>query len=100
MLDTLCDEIVEVLGCSGAGVMLEDQSGDLRFVAASDEKVREIEALQIELGEGPCMHAYRSGDIVVISDLITDGRFPAFSARARDAGMASVQSFPLRADDQ
>lgn len=99
-LDTLCDEIVEVLGCSGAGVMLEDEAGDLRFVAASDDKVRQIEALQIELAEGPCLHAYRSGDVVVITDLSSDARFPTFSARAQAAGMSSVQSFPLRADDQ
>ena len=100
MLDRLCNQVVEVLGCSGAGVMLEDEAGDLRFVAASDQTVREIETLQIELREGPCLHAYRSGDVVVIADLETDHRFPAFSARARSVGMASVQSFPLRADSQ
>lgn len=100
MLDRLCNEVVEILGCSGAGVMLEDEAGDLRFVAASDDTVREIETLQIELREGPCLHAYRTGDVVVIADLQTDRRFPAFSPRARGVGMASVQSFPLRADDQ
>lgn len=100
MLDRLCSQVVEVLGCEGAGVMLEDDAGHLRFVAASDEKVRQIEALQIEFGEGPCLHAYQTGEIVVIPDLHTTDRFPAFTARAREEGMRSVHSFALRADNQ
>lgn len=100
MLDGLCREIVEILGCTGAGVMLEDEGGDLRFVAASDELVRSIEALQIELGEGPCLLAYRMGTIILADDLEADEQFPRFAERARAAGMSAVQSFPLRADDQ
>ena len=100
MLDSLCREIVAILACEGAGVMLEDESGDLRFVAASDETVRAIEALQIELREGPCLLAYRTGDVILADDLEADAQFPAFAKRAREAGMAAVQSFPLRADDQ
>ena len=100
MLDSLCREIVVILDCDGAGVMLEDESGDLRFVAASDDVVRSIEALQIELGEGPCLMAYRSGEVILADDLDVDQQFPQFAKRARAAGMAAVQSFPLRADDE
>ena len=100
MLDGLCREIVAILNCDGAGVMLEDEGGDLRFVAASDEVVRSIEALQIELGEGPCILAYRTGKVILADDLDVDQQFPMFARRAREAGMAAVQSFPLRADDQ
>ena len=100
MLDGLCREIVGILHCDGAGVMLEDADGDLRFVAASDELVRSIEALQIELREGPCLLAYRTGKVILADDLEADQQFPTFAKRAREAGMAAVQSFPLRADDQ
>lgn len=96
MLDKVCNEIVEVLAVTGAGVMLEDDDGHLRFVAASDDTVRAIEALQIELGEGPCLAAYGTGEVVTIGDLGADSRFRRFSPRARGRGMVAVQSLPLK----
>ena len=96
MLDRVCGDIVEVLAVTGAGVMLEDEDGHLRFVAASDDRIGAIEALQIELGEGPCLQAYRTGEVVSIPDLTADAQFERFSPRAAAVGMAAVQSFPLR----
>lgn len=95
MLATFCADIGEVLDVDGAGVMLEVEGGDLRFVAASDDIVRYIEVLQIELGEGPCLASYRTGEINIIPDLAVDDEFPAFSPRALKAGMGAVLSFPL-----
>lgn len=99
MLEKVCAEVVVLLDVAGAGVMLEDENGDLRFVAASNDLVRRIETLQIELGEGPCLSAYRTGQTVTIADLATDTRFARFSPRARATGMASVSSFPLLTSD-
>jgi hypothetical protein len=95
ILDRLCGAAVEVLPASGAGVMLADELGDLRFVAASDEVVRRIEALQMELGEGPCLHSFVSGEQVVIADLGDTDWFPRFAPRARAEGMHAVYSFPM-----
>lgn len=95
MLDTLCREALMILGVSGAGVMLTDARGDLRFVAASDDTVREIEALQIEMGEGPCLRAYETGEAVVEPDLDEHSRFPQFAPRAVKAGLRGVYSFPM-----
>lgn len=100
MLDQLCKDVCAVLDVDGAGVMLEDDGGALRFVAASDDIVRAIEALQIELGEGPCLHTYRTGTVTMVDDLARDDRFPQFSPRALDAGLAAVHSFPLAASDE
>jgi transcriptional regulator with GAF, ATPase, and Fis domain len=98
LLDKLCKEINDVLEVDGAGVMLEDEQGALRFVAASDDLIRSIESLQIELGEGPCLRAYQTGNQVLVNDLAVDEQFPRFSVRALEAGMAAVHSFPLVAD--
>ena len=100
MLDTLCKEINAVLDVDGAGVMLEDEQGALRFVAASDDLIRSIEALQIELGDGPCLRAYQTGKQVLVSDLGADEQFPQFAPRALAAGMRAVHSFPLLANDE
>lgn len=100
ILFLLCDRIGEVLPVSGAGVMLSDAQGDLRFVAASDETVREIEALQMELGEGPCLSAFQTGDRVVVTDLALDDTFPRFGPRAIKQGLRAVYSFPMRLRDR
>jgi GAF domain-containing protein len=95
MLDRVCRDVVDLLEVSGASVMLEDEGGDLRFLAASNDTIRQIETLQIELGEGPCLAAYRTGQVVAVPDLNTDRQFRRFSPRAQDTGMRAVHSFPL-----
>jgi GAF domain-containing protein len=100
LLHRLCKDTTAVMEVDGAGVMLEDEAGDLRFVAASDDLVGSIEELQIELGEGPCQEAFRSGEQVLVGDVATDRRFPLFSPRAHQVGISAVYSFPLRSDSE
>lgn len=95
VLEHLCADIVEVLAVDGAGVMLEDAHGTLRFTAASDEVTAAIEALQDRYGEGPCMQAYRTREPVVIDDLATVGTLPHFAPAAQAVGIAAVYSFPM-----
>lgn len=78
ILDHLVRRIVDVLPVTGAGVMVMGSADELHFVAASNDTIREIEVLQNELNEGPCLEAYRSGEAVVIADLsVDDAAFPA-----------------------
>ncbi len=98
ILDHLVQRIVDVLPVTGAGVMLMGEHQELHFVAASNEPVLSIEALQNELNEGPCLEAYRSGQPVAVADLRLDARFPRFSPRALASGLAAVFTFPLRLD--
>ncbi len=93
-------DIAEVLGAAGAGIMLADDAGRLRFCSTSNPVLRALEELQIELDEGPCLLAYRSGTVVLAEDLSSDERFARFGPRAIDAGMAAVYSFPMRLDSQ
>ncbi len=96
ILDHLVLRIADILPVTGAGVMLMGARNELHFVAASNDVVQRIEGLQNELGEGPCLEAYRRGQAVAISDLGADSRFPCFSPRARAEGLAAVFTFPLR----
>lgn len=95
VLSKLGEDIAAVVGVAGAGVMVEGGDGELHFVSASNEVLRELERLQIEHGEGPCLLAYRTGETVIAADLAEDERFPEFGPRAIEAGMRSVYSFPL-----
>lgn len=98
VLGQLGVDIAEVLEVAGAGVMLVDEAGSLRFCSTNNEVLHKLEGLQIDLDEGPCLLAYRSGEIVLAEDLREDPRFPSFGPRALEAGMAAVYSFPMRLD--
>lgn len=98
-LRLVCERLDEVLPVRGSGVMLADEQGVLHFVEASDEQLSAIESLQIELGEGPCVRAYQTGEQVLIPDLAEDHLFERFSPRALEGGLRSVFSFPMRIYD-
>lgn len=98
-LDHLVERVLEVLPVTGAGVLMMDRADNHYFLSATDDVIRSIEGLQVELGEGPCFEAYRSGQAVAVPDLAADRRFPSFSERALAAGLGGVASLPLRLDD-
>jgi diguanylate cyclase (GGDEF)-like protein len=96
ILDHFVDRIVEVLPVSAAGVTLISSERAPHYIAASDKSALRFERLQTELGEGPCLQAYESGQAVSVPDLRTDTQFPAFAPAGVDAGLAAVFTFPLR----
>jgi transcriptional regulator with GAF, ATPase, and Fis domain len=86
-----------VLGVSAAGVLLTDQRGALRVVAASTEQTRLLELLQSQTDQGPCPECFHTGRPVAVADLSTAaGRWPRFVAEARQSGFASVHALPMR----
>ncbi len=96
ILDHLVRRIVDIMPVTGAGVTLISSTTSPHDVAASDAMALRFEKLQTELGEGPCLSAYRSGEAVVVPDLRDRHPFTAFGPRALEAGLAAVFTFPLR----
>jgi hypothetical protein len=94
----LCEVAVEVVGVSGAGVML--MAGDVSAgrACSSDHVATLIEDLQFSLGEGPCVDAYVQERPVLEPDLAAPAhpRWPAFTPAALDAGVGAVFGFPLQ----
>src|SRR2546430_6533923 len=110
MADTLVDDFdlmdflhrvtvrcADVLEVSAAGLLLTDQRGALRVVAASTEQTRLLELLQTQTDEGPSPECFHTGQPVAVADLDdTDNRWPIFATQARHAGFASVHALPMR----
>ncbi len=96
ILDHLVERIVVIMPITAAGVTLISPGVGPQYVAASDESALLFEALQTELGEGPCLAAYHTGEAVAVSDLRDEQRFPNFAPRALGAGLGAVFTFPLR----
>lgn len=97
LLTGLADKCVSLLGVSAAGVMLASPGGSLGLAASSSEAMRLLELFELQAQEGPCLDAFRSGEPTVHEDLAAGpGRWPSFSAAARDAGFRSASALPLR----
>jgi len=94
----LCEVCLEITGLTGAGIML--MAGDIPrgSVCSTDAASALIEQLQYDLGEGPCVDAYRKDRPVFEPDLDcpTDARWLGFSGPAVRAGVRAVFGFPLQ----
>ncbi|UYP20922.1 GAF and ANTAR domain-containing protein [Rhodococcus sp. Z13] len=82
-------------GSVGAGVTLVDEDGSHRTAAATDPIVERLDALQYELGEGPCLTATHEAVPVRVDDLSGERRWPRWSAAAAQDGTSSVLSVPI-----
>lgn len=80
---------------AGAGVTLVDPHGRKTTAAATDPVVGVADARQYELGEGPCLAAWRDRAVVRIDDMETEPRWPAWTPIAARMGLRSSISAPL-----
>jgi GAF domain-containing protein len=67
----------------------------VRSQAASSELCRQVDAVQEEVGTGPCLETAFEQHTVLVPDLATDDRWPGFSGRAAALGVRSMLSFQL-----
>ena len=102
-LDEALRRIVDthkLFAVDGAGPMLIDPDQLLRNVADSDDRVDDLEELQIEHGEGPRIDAFDDKELVHAADLAAEERWPKFQpGRAVGRGLRAVaSSHPLQPD--
>lgn len=93
----LCEACRNVVGVTGAGIML--MSGELRLGSActTGEVSGLIEELQYALGEGPCVDAFHLDRPVSEPDLADPAvpRWLAFTEPAVEAGVRAIFGFPI-----
>lgn len=64
-------------------------------VAASDSTAARLDAIQLELRDGPCWAAIAEGAPVAMIDAATEDRWPVFSEAVDDIDVRAVFAFPL-----
>jgi hypothetical protein len=72
-------------------------------VAASSELPTEVDRIQYDTGEGPCLDAATGDSATLVQDLTTDERWPAFSGRCvAETGVRSILALrlPIGGDDE
>lgn len=57
-----------------------------------------LDEVQYRWGDGPCVRAATTDQVVVIKDVGADDRWPEFTSSAARAGVRSVMSVPLTND--
>jgi GAF domain-containing protein len=65
-------------------------------IASSDPRAVRIDQEQYAAGDGPCLHAMRTGQTTVIADQRNDQRWAQYRAAALAQGVRWVLSLPLR----
>ena len=88
-----------VAGTDGASVTLR-RHGRLATVAASDQTILDMDAVQYATGEGPCLDATAAGRWFHAESLDEETRWPTFTPRARALGISAILSSPLLAQDR
>jgi GAF domain-containing protein len=94
-LQLVVDETSRLFTVDGAGLLLLDEDGVLRYMAASDEPGRMLETLQEQIGEGPCIDAYLDDAPVTAADLAADQRWPRVGRLAVEHGVRAVLGVPV-----
>lgn len=89
--------VATVEGCDFAGVSLVEPHA-IRTVGETADIVRELDIMQYEMGEGPCVSAIEEADkasMFEIECMSEDSRWPNFSARAAEMGVNSLLAYTL-----
>jgi GAF domain-containing protein len=78
-----------VPGCEQAGIsLLQDRV--VETPASVGDLAERCDKLQEQLGDGPCVTALLEADTIRIDDVLSDDRWPEFSAGAAKAGLRSM----------
>lgn len=108
LTETVVDRAVESLaqvaheslaGSVGAGCTLIDVQGRPTSRASTNSLVEEVDGLQYDLGEGPCLSAWAGAKPVRVDDLRKEQRWPEWTAASAPLGLLSCISVPLLVPD-
>ena len=99
-LQTTLDTIVETAahslpGIDHVGITIASRSGAMETKAGSDTFVWELDKLQYELHEGPCLHAIAVEPVTTVEWAGRDQRWPQFMPLAVAKGLRSQMGLRL-----
>jgi GAF domain-containing protein len=94
-LQAVVDACVQVFTVTGSGLMIADDQSVLRYAVATDGPGRVLEEVQLDTGEGPCIEAFVTDELVVSEDLAVDGRWPRVAERVGPLGVHGMLGLPV-----
>ena len=89
-LQSIVDACVQLFPeCAGAGITLADKNGEVRTSATSSELHAQLDELEKEMGEGPCLDSVWQEKAILVHDLSSEQRWTRLAPRA-------VETFGIR----
>ena len=88
--------VKHVDGCAWASITTV-RGGQGYSVAVSDQVAQQVDELQYQFGEGPCMAAAENSSDYLLFDIEDEQRWPQFTAAAVQTPVRSVLAFQLAA---
>jgi ANTAR domain len=81
-----------------AGLTLTSPRERPAMLAHSDDLAARLDAIQLELGDGPGLDVIEHSDLVHVPDLEVDERWPTFARRAAAEGVRSVVAVRMKVE--
>jgi len=104
-LESTLDAIVNAAerslqGVDHVGISIAHRDGKIETKAGTDQLVWELDTLQYELREGPCVHAIQVEPVTVVNDLRHEQRWPRYVPRAIEYGLKAQMGLRLFVDGE
>ena len=74
--------------------------GRARTAVCTDALAAEVDSVQYETGDGPCLEAFERRQVFSIETTVEPGRWPAFRKAAASHGILSTLSLPMVVNQQ
>ncbi len=97
-LQQIADSAKQLFGADGAGLMLVDAEGELRWASASDQSAQTVEDGQERLAQGPCAVAFSQRLPAAIGDIRTEPGWAEFTQVLLGQGICAALSVPVELD--
>lgn len=101
VLYRLVEHVIQILRVDGAGVSVVDEDDMLRPVTVPNELTRKLESVEEAHQQGPCIDAFRDGEVVVVNQLDDQAhQWPDWCKAASEMGVHAVLGVPLRVHER
>jgi GAF domain-containing protein len=97
-LQQITDAAKQLFAADGAGLMLVDAEGQLRWASASDQRAQTLEDGQEKLAQGPCAVAFSQRLPAAIRNIHTDPDWGEFTQVLVAEGVCAALSAPVELD--
>lgn len=100
LLERMCQQAIHAIRQADMASVSLLHDGEAVTAAVTDERAVEIDRAQYNAGEGPCLEAAKTGQVVKVTVSEIQGKWPGFVAASGRAAVASYLSAPLFIDSE
>ncbi|MDT7724486.1 MAG: hypothetical protein QOI21_1062 [Actinomycetota bacterium] len=98
-LQVVCEQVIRVIPGADLASITLIRDGEPRTVASTDQRAVDIDTVQYQAGDGPCLRAAKTGEPVRLDTDTARDLWPRFADSARALGVGSYLAAPLVVDE-